>query len=124
MDLLEDFFARKGLYENAIEVSKIEDTTIPELPTPALVIVIRKAKPRKLLRRPAFNRAKLIPMRSTRQWLEWVLIPLAIGQFWWLALLSLPTLGAQCNPLHDLGLVDVSNWKLPNSESVLSLLRK
>ncbi|MGG6268299.1 hypothetical protein ACQ4M3_22305 [Leptolyngbya sp. AN03gr2] len=124
MDLLEDFFARKRLYENAIEIAKVEDTKIAELPTPALVIVIRKVKPRKLLRRPAFNRAKLAPIRSTRQWLEWVLIPLAIGQFWWLALLSLPALSAQCNPLHNLGSVDVSHWKLPNSEDFLSLFRK
>lgn len=124
MDLLEDFFARKRLYENAIEVSKIEDTTVSELPTPALVIVIRKVKPRKLLRRPALNRTKLATIRSTHQWLEWLLIPLAIGQFWWLPLLSLPALGAQCNPLHNLCFVDMSDWKLPNSEDFLRLLRK
>lgn len=130
MDLLEDFFARKKLYETSIEVSKIEDITLAESPTPVLVIVIRKGgtKPRKpprkpgFSRRPGFYRAKLSPKTSPRPWLEWLRIPRAIEQFWWLALLSLPALSAQCDPLHTLDFVDIS--QLPNSENLLSLIRQ
>lgn len=111
MDLLEDFFARKKLYESAIEVSSIEETTTLELPAPPMILVIRKGeiKPRKLPRRPALNRAQ-IPTKGSRPWLDWLLIPIAIGQFWWLALLSLPALSAQtqCSDYLSRNLIQVS----------------
>ncbi|MBE9010305.1 hypothetical protein IQ250_08820 [Pseudanabaenaceae cyanobacterium LEGE 13415] len=120
MDWLEDFFVRKQLGQDAIEIESIEE--IEE--SPPVLPVIRK--PRKLPRRPAFYRAKFPPTNSTRFWLEWFLIPLAIGQFWWLALLSLPALSAQaqCSLLYDLSFVDLSDWRLPNSENLWNWLRK
>ncbi|GAP99233.1 hypothetical protein [Leptolyngbya sp. NIES-2104] len=111
MDLLEDFFARKKLYETAIEVSSIEETMTIDSPAPPVILVIKKGeiKPRKLPRRPALHRAKML-MKSDRQWLEWVLIPIAVGQFWWLALLSLPALSAQtqCSDYLSRNLIQVS----------------
>lgn len=100
MDLLEDFFARHKIVDNAIEVTEIEDMFAVEEPVTVLVLVVRKGslKPRKVPRRMIPNRTRIASMTSP-QWVEWILVPLTVGQFWWLALLSLPALSAQtqCN---------------------------
>ncbi len=128
MDLLEDFFARHRLSDDAIEITSITtrplrggkvqqtpqdfldqrgiDATAIEVEVAGALeqqfAALKKSlyKTRKPSRRVSKTMTGLqerrLPTKSlSARWIEWVLVPLAIGQFWWLAWLSLPALGDQ-----------------------------
>lgn len=140
MDYLEDFFVRRKLVDDAIVITEITERSSRtgkvqrstqdflarrSIGTTAITVeevgalerqfaALKRSlsKSRKTFRRTrtaGTPRGKRLPSRDPR-WIEWVLVPLAIGQFWWLALLTSPALSAQtqCENQLPRNLVQVS----------------